>query len=202
MINKVYIILLILVFLSAKSGHYSTINFFLLWYIRLFKQYNLYPFIICNTIGTIATWYSAVLLDYTIPYRMMQKNNWSCGKFIMGDIMLHIVPLLQIGKMLYKFEYLHSHMNLNNSNKPYEIVKHCGFYSLFANMLWSLIYQRGFELNDRYVPLPTYKWNIVWGCNVISHLIPMIYMNSFTLFNSNPSSPPSSLIGSSTTNKF
>lgn len=173
--NLIYIIPLIIIFLSAKSGHYSTINFFLLWYIRFARQYNLYPFIICNTFGTILTWYTAVLLDKSIPYRMIKKNNWSCSKFTIGDILLHILPLCTTIRMLCKKEFLHSHSYSNN--KKYEIIKHCGFYSLFSNMLWSLIYQRGFELNDRYVPLPTYKWNIVWSCSIISHILPMFYMN-------------------------
>lgn len=171
MYNTSILILSIIIFLSSKSGHYSTISFFLLFYIKFLKQYNLYPFIICNTIGTVLTWYSAVVLDRSIPIRMMQKHNWSCLKFISGDILLHLVPLITTIRMLYKKEYT------NTKNNNYEIVKHCGFYSLFLNMLWSLIYQQGFELNDRYVPLPTHKWNIVWSCSVMSHLLPMFLMN-------------------------
>ncbi len=171
-INIPTLILLIIVFLSSQSGHYSTINFFLLWYIKFIKKYKWYPFIICNTFGVALTWYSAVFLDRTIPYRMMKKNNWSLFKFISGDIMLHIISLLMCKYMLRDYSSFYM------EPKNYEIIKHCGFYSLFTNMLWSLLYQQGFELNQRYVPLPTWKWNTVWSINVLAHLLPMFYMNS------------------------
>ena len=71
--------------------HYSTINALLICACVIFKIREIYPFMICNTFGTVGTWYSALVIDPTIPARMMAKHGWTRPMFIIGDIGLKLL---------------------------------------------------------------------------------------------------------------
>jgi hypothetical protein len=146
--------------------HYSTINAGLIAIGKIFNIRDIYPFLICNTFGTVGTWYSALVLDPTIPARMMRKHGWTMPVFIIGDIGLHFVPLAWA---LY-------HIRQEHLSPMRELSKHCGLYSLLMNILWCLFLHRSFDPHRSYVQLPYQVWNHIWAVCVCFHLIPMLYM--------------------------
>lgn len=166
----VYLLLLLFSNLATyvNIGHYSTTNFIFVIVAEIFHLDNIYPFLICNTIGVSCTWYVSLFLDKTIPTRMMEKHNWPLTEFIIGDVCLHFIPLIwAIGNMI-------TH-ELNAAN---EISRHCGLYSFLTNMIWCCFAYHGFDPQQAYIKEPFYIWNLIWAFNAYFHIMPMLYMQS------------------------
>jgi hypothetical protein len=147
-------------------AHYCTINVILIFFSVMFNIRSIYPFLICNTFGAVGTWYSALVLDPTIPSRMMRKHGWTVPMFVIGDIGLHFVPLVWA---LY-------HIRQERLSPVSELSKHCGLYSLLMNIFWCLCLHSSFDPHRSYIQLPYQVWNHIWALCVFFHLVPMLYM--------------------------
>jgi len=157
--------------------HYSTINVVMIIFAMIFDtEISRYirSYLICNTFGTVCTWYSAVVIDPTIPTRMMQKHGWNIIQFILGDIGLHIAPLM----------WATYHIRREHLSPAHELSRHCGLYSLFTNILWCLCSHHSFDPQHSYIHQPYQVWNDLWALCVCFHLVPMLYMQrSSTVLN-------------------
>jgi hypothetical protein len=133
------------------------------------KQYDFYPFVICNSIAVAGTWYmTSLVFDRTMPSRMIEKHNWYVLQYIIGDGIFHLIPLLWA---IYSLRNILINKININITKP--IVQHCGLYTLFMNHLWVVACSHGFQPNDLYVKETPRVWNMIWISNAIFHIIPM-----------------------------
>lgn len=166
-----------LVISMSNIGHYSWCNFLFLCLVNAFKLNIYYPFLICNSFSVATTWYFANIVDNTLAYRMIQRNNWWILQYLLGDFMLHFIPLLWslcTMRMMYQ----------RTLDIPVgrTIVQHSGLYSLFMNHLWVLATTHGFQPEAIYVEQPPRIWNMIWIYNAISHLLPhtcLMYLYGF-----------------------
>jgi hypothetical protein len=163
---EIYTIYLFLIFSTySQHLHYSTFNFIFLVLSAFPEDKRWHHLAMNNSIGLGLTWYVALLLDMTLPARMIDKNNWTMNKFICGDIVLHMIPLLY-SVQNFKKSYLN-----NNTQDP--LIYQSGVYTHFMNMLWCHITFRGFEPATGYVDLPSRLWNLLWLFNSFFHMLPM-----------------------------
>jgi hypothetical protein len=152
-------------------GHYSTYNLLSGLVILALKLETFYPIVVSNSIGLSLTWYFACSIDNTISVRMMERNRWTLTKYIFGDICLHILPFLWGVYMLYSIQKGHVRLQ-----RDHPLVVHCGLYTAFMNMMWSMTTQFGFRLDNCYVYEPPLVWNKIWFMNYLFHSIPMFLM--------------------------
>jgi hypothetical protein len=144
-----------------RHVHYSLLSFmFLIASRHMGRTWHMLG--VNNSIGMSCTWYWAVAIDPSLPRRMMTKYEWSLSKYIIGDAILHTLPLLYSITQTYN----------SFSQNVYE--RHRGLYTLLANMLWSVCSFGGFEPTEGYVEQHWRTWNLIWFGNAMAHLIPMI----------------------------
>lgn len=93
-IYTIYISLIISTY--SQNLHYSTFNFIFLVLSSLLRDTRWHHLAMNNSIGLGLTWYIALLLDMSLPSRMIDKNNWTLKKFICGDIVLHMIPFITL----------------------------------------------------------------------------------------------------------
>lgn len=162
-------VMLLWVCTKSKEHHYSTFSFLYTILVRALRQYDLYPLMICNNIGLCATWYYAILfLDRTIPTRMMQKYDCSLWLYLLGEFVIHLIPVGLAFHTLWNFEEIRHYLNSSA-----EIVQLCGFYSMMVNHMWPMCIQDGYQLNQAYVNLSAQSWCYIWTVNVVSHILSM-----------------------------
>lgn len=153
---------------------YSVANFLFIIYVYLYQHYDLIPLCINNSFAISYTWYCYMFIfDISIPFRMMQKHQWSLVFYLIGEFTFHIVPLV--------FS-LHCFSNVNRFafvDKKY--LKHSGIYTLCANLMWSLFMHGGFEPNRAYVDIHSTLWNIIWCINAMAHIGGMYILNDAVL---------------------
>jgi hypothetical protein len=161
-------ILYISLILSTCSQHihYSTFNFLFLIISLFLPNLKWHYLAMNNSIGLGLTWYMAVILDLSLPSRMITKNNWTRYQYILGDIVLHFIPLIY---SIHNFKK--SYIKLDNTQDP--VVYQSGIYTHFMNMLWCHISFLGFEPSTGYVDVPSRLWNVLWVFNSLFHMMPM-----------------------------
>ena len=149
---------------------YSTANFVFFCYVFFWREIQWYPIAICSTISLNITWYTTILfIDRTIPFRMMEKYNWSIPLYIIGELALHFIPcIISLQRLVYLPPYFCSSCSSFG-----------GVYTALANLMWSCIFHGGFEPNDAYVFLKYWQWNLVWTLAIICHLSTMYVINKF-----------------------
>ena len=161
-INSLY--LLMVIYTTFHKLSYSVINIVFLLYTLQSTKSKWHYLATNNTIGLTLTWYWAIFLDSSLPSGMISKYNWSITKFVLGDIMLHFLPLL----------YSIYHMTTYTITNQDPIIIHSGIYTLFTNLLWSHVAFDSFDVSSIYVGQPKRIWNLIWFGNALFHLIPML----------------------------
>lgn len=161
---------------SLSVNNLSVLNLFFINYVYWSKSYFLYPMCICNTSALTLTWYSSILfVDCSLPKRMIEKFGWNILIYIMGEIMLHIMPCLFI-RHIYNDFHKHKHLLIHHQ---LIYVHHAGLYSLLFCYFFAVVFQNGFALNEVYVNLQPFQWNILWSINALSHIGTMFWLNQF-----------------------
>ena len=158
---------------SIKNIQYDTFNFIYLLFVFMFKESRLYGIVACNTIAITTTWYLALCYDNSIIYRIMKKYDLSLLLFLLGDAVFHVGPLGFILLQLFSTNTFYKEIKdvlLYDPNN--QLIIHSGLYSVFLNLLWSLLSQNGFELNSSY-----YMWNLFWIINISTHVTIMCWIN-------------------------
>lgn len=145
---------------TFKKLHYSTFNFLMLLITYCYDNTKTYHSIfINNTIGLALTWYFAIIYDTTIPRRLMTKNNWNFYQFIMGDLILHLIPLI------------YSICNLNNL-----LNRNIGIYTFTMNVLWCGLQCGSLNISSSYVDVSNRTMLLLWFINYITHMLSSIFI--------------------------
>ena len=146
---------------------YSNFNFIWILYLHFTKDKNLIPFVACNHLATFNSWYSSWILDGTIPLRLIVKNNWYVLQFVLGDLVLHILPTIYLLDLL-NTTTLEFDRNISH-------VRYCGLYSLFVHMIWGLSLSDPFNVSSLYLELGMVIENTIWTILTLSHTLGMCF---------------------------
>ncbi|MEB3201781.1 MAG: hypothetical protein VKK05_03065, partial [Synechococcus sp.] len=160
---------------------YSLFNaLFLTTTYALFKanvSHHMLPMAICSTYATVVPWYASIVaFDMSLPEHMMRRYGWSRATFILGDVILHVVPLMiavmeHINIRRGYYTHLYSHQQLAHAH----IVQHCGLYSLLLHLLWPFCMGlSSFNISPIYVDQPCTTINQLWSIAVITHMLSML----------------------------
>lgn len=166
MIHVLYAIMIM--FTYSKHIHYSTFGFVFLFFTKYLQNPIWHYLAMNNTIGFSLTWYWAVLLDRSIPRRMMTRYNWTLIEYVFGDFILHTAPMIY---SLYCFREYTIWYPFLTQNKLY---KHSGLYTAFMNLVWCFVNYNGFEAVQGYVETSSETLNYIWVGNTMFHFIPML----------------------------
>jgi hypothetical protein len=160
-----------LIFLSLTKicNIYCYSNFNLLWivYLHLSKDKNLIPFVVSNHVATINSWYSSWIMDSTIPLRLIIKYNWYSLQFVIGDLLLHILPTIYLMDLLSN-----THLEFDKSISH---VRYSGLYSLLIHLFWGLSLADPFNISGLYLELTPIITNTIWLILTSSHILSMCF---------------------------
>lgn len=163
----------LLFFLSGVGRcTYSTFN--ALWvygtlaFAPVHYQEAMLPLAICNTYAITVAWYVCIGLDPFFVIRLMRTYHWNAWVFGIGDVGLHVLPLLLM---------MHKHYGLITGAwspvKNSVFVQYCGLYSLCIHLLWPHIAGAAYRLDPLYVSLPDSTWRFLWMLSAGTHLMTM-----------------------------
>jgi hypothetical protein len=153
----------------TKCMCYSNFNFAWIMYIWAFQRQHLLGFVTCNHIGTIVPWYLAWVIDPSIPSRMIAKYGWSAPQFVLGDIILHVMPTLILVSM-------HSWQAQQVQHAQQQALAFPGVHSLLIHLFWGAIQAPPFDVIRLYIPMSVRMCNFLWLVLVVSHVATMGYL--------------------------
>lgn len=151
--------------------HISTINFICFFILYISKNYHFYPPFICSSIGIISPWIFIQYYEPPFVQRMLIKNNWGLSQFIIGDLLLHYLPVC------YSI-FVIANKNVLFANKTTDVYQYCGMYGILLHLVWIILSQNGFYLGNAYVDLPDSTMRYLWTINIFSQIFTMYMLNS------------------------
>jgi hypothetical protein len=161
--------------MEVANYTYSLANFLFVMYVVSFNHYHLIPLCITNSIAIACTWYFYIIMvDATLPLRMMEKYQWPWIVYLSGEFVFHVIPLLLAIQFLMSLQQF----NLRSES---QLLQHSGLYTLCINLMWSLFVHGGFEPNQVYVFIDPHQWNIIWHINAVLHIGSMYIVNHVIL---------------------
>lgn len=170
-------IIFMLALTLSNQFHYSTFMCLYTFIVIYTQSYKLYPIAISNTIAVSLTWYFVLIYDKSFAYRMIEKNKWTSTQFLIGDMVLHLMPFIKVLFILFDRKTMHNLRKFTGTMNDLELIHHCGFYSLFMNLVWAIVTQRRMNLDIIYVQFPAQTWNIIWTVNAITHVSSTFLVN-------------------------
>ena len=147
---------------------YSAANaLFFIW--AIFVDNRLKPFVTCSTVATATTWYLALLADRSLLSKMMVKQAVPGIVFLIGDIVLHALPLLHV--LINRHEAVTVMRDYAHADKT---VQFCGWCSLFVHLFWYHVNKT--DLNTMYVPASPYFWDFTFSVASACHVAVMVWL--------------------------
>jgi hypothetical protein len=101
---------------------------------------------------------------------MLIKNNWSLSQFILGDLILHYLPVI------YSI-FVMSNKNIVFVDNTRDVYQYAGIYGMLLHLVWIILSQNGFYLGNAYVDLPHSTMRYLWTINIFSQIFTMYMLN-------------------------
>lgn len=141
---------------------YSNFNFGWIVYVLVFQRKNMISFVTCNHVATVIHRYVSCIIDRSIRNRMITKYGWNVWQFVVGDIILHVLPTFAV-----------IYMNCNwKDNKQLQFP---GIYSFLLHLIWAVVLKPSFDVIKVYIPMSVHMYSLLWFVLVMSHSATLEY---------------------------
>lgn len=118
----------------------------------------LWPFLFCNTLSLVSTFYViGFFIDTSMFSRMMHVHKIPAPLYVLGDVCVHFIPSVYMGSSLFLLKTKWQNIFETYSNA----YVHAGAYSVCLNMLYGALYN--FQPDLVYVPLSSGQWRWAWA---------------------------------------
>ena len=132
---------------------------------------------VCSTVATCASFYGTFFIDKSAVNALRLKYGYSVSFFILGDFLLHSMPIL----MIYMRYWQEAVQIIANKKTNDQVL--VGLSSILIHLLWLHLND---NMNQIYVNVSQKTWLILWNVAILSHLMTMnlLYIHASMLSSS------------------
>lgn len=153
-----------LILMQLQLNSYSVFNLALFLYGSLVDPRAL-PISVCSVGATSVTWYTSLIIEPTMPSKLMVKYHLPMIVFVLGDLALHIVP----PALVYKRYWREACEQMWDTGEFFP-----GLVSIFIHTCWANLHDRNMDIV--YAHIHTSSWLQLWTISIAAHLACMNLM--------------------------